>query len=85
MFALARPLIRLDADGSSDRAANPRLAFVELYLLLFAGMGYALSSYRDIVLGQARYEALPGHRAGDRRLPRRGAGGDCAPSRWPAC
>ena len=59
VFALARPLIRLDADGSSGPRGNPRLAFVELYLLLFAGMGYALSSYRDIVLGQARYEALP--------------------------
>ena len=60
VFALARPLIRLDADGTLRAArTNPRLAFVELYLLLFAGMGYALSSYRDIVLGQARYEALP--------------------------
>ncbi len=59
VFALARPFIRLDADGSSGPRGNPRLAFVELYLLLFAGMGYALSSYRDIVLGQARYEALP--------------------------
>jgi Dolichyl-phosphate-mannose-protein mannosyltransferase len=59
VFALARPLIRLDADGSSGPRSNPRLAFVELYLLFFAGMGYALSSYRDIVLGQARYEALP--------------------------
>ncbi len=59
VFALARPLIRLDADGTSGPRGNPRLAFVELYLLLFAGMGYALSSYRDIVLGQARYEALP--------------------------
>src|SRR6185312_11202552 len=61
VFALARPLIRLDADGSQPGVprTNPRLAFVELYLLLFAGMGYALSSYRDIVVGQARYEALP--------------------------
>jgi hypothetical protein len=64
VFALARPLIRLDADGAGggqpgSSRTNPRLAFVELYLLLFAGMGYALSSYRDIVVGQARYEALP--------------------------
>ncbi|HEX3904689.1 MAG TPA: glycosyltransferase family 39 protein [Polyangia bacterium] len=60
VFALARPLIRLDADGTQPGSprTNPRLAFVELYFLLFAGMGYALSSYRDIVLGQARYEAL---------------------------
>jgi 4-amino-4-deoxy-L-arabinose transferase-like glycosyltransferase len=62
VFALARPLIRLDADGAGQAGeprTNPRLAFVELYLLFFAGMGYALSSYRDIVLGNARYEALP--------------------------
>ncbi|HEY4395386.1 MAG TPA: glycosyltransferase family 39 protein [Polyangia bacterium] len=59
VFALARPLIRLDADREGAPRTNPRLAFVELYLLLFAAMGYALSSYRDIVLGQARYEALP--------------------------
>jgi hypothetical protein len=59
VFALARPLIRLDTDDAGAPRTNPRLAFVELYLLLFAGMGYALSSYRDIVLGAARYEALP--------------------------
>jgi hypothetical protein len=59
VFALARPLIRLDADREGEPRTNSRLAFVELYLLFFAGMGYALSSYRDIVLGQARYEALP--------------------------
>ena len=35
------------------------MLFVELYLLFFAGLGYAFSSYRDIVLGQARYAALP--------------------------
>jgi hypothetical protein len=59
VFALARPLIRLDADRERGPQTNSRLAFVELYLLFFAGMGYALSSYRDIVLGNARYEALP--------------------------
>jgi hypothetical protein len=60
VFALARPLTRLDDDDASAPVGrtNPRLAFVELYLLLFAGMGYALSSYRDIALGAARYEAL---------------------------
>ena len=58
VFALARPLIRLDGDGQRPRT-NPRLAFVELYLLLFAGIGFALSSYLDIVLGDARYVALP--------------------------
>ncbi len=66
LFALARPLTRLDGDGSAGASpdapalrTNARLAFVELYLLFFAGLGYASSSYRDIVLGQARYVALP--------------------------
>jgi Dolichyl-phosphate-mannose-protein mannosyltransferase len=62
LFALARPLTRLDGDAGDGAAAprtNARLAFVELYLLFFAGLGYAFSSYRDIVVGQARYAALP--------------------------
>ncbi len=63
-FALARPLTRMDASAgeAGDTGAlrtNARLVFVELYLLFFAGLGYAFSSYRDIVLGQARYAALP--------------------------
>jgi hypothetical protein len=66
-FALARPLTRVDGadpldnptgEGSALRT-NQRLVFVGLYLLFFAGLGYAFSSYRDIVLGQARYAALP--------------------------
>jgi hypothetical protein len=57
VFALGRPLIRLDAaDGSKT---NPRLAFAELYLLIFAGLGFALSTYRSFVLGDARFAALP--------------------------
>ena len=40
IFALARPLTRLDGDGPHT---NPRLAFVELYLLVFAGLGFAIS------------------------------------------
>ena len=59
VFALARPLIRLDGDTTAGSRTNPRLAFVELYLLLFAGLGFALSSYREIALGDARYVALP--------------------------
>jgi Dolichyl-phosphate-mannose-protein mannosyltransferase len=59
VFALARPLIRLDGDTAAGSRTNPRLAFVELYLLLFAGLGFAFSSYLDIVLGDARYVALP--------------------------
>ena len=59
VFALARPLIRLDGDTTPGARTNPRLAFVELYLLFFAGLGFAFSSYRDIVVGEARYVALP--------------------------
>ncbi len=55
VFALARPLARLDGGAHT----NQRLAFVELYLLLFAGFGFALSSYLNMVLGDARYVALP--------------------------
>ena len=58
IFALARPLTRLDgdADGAST---NSRLAFVSLYLLIFAGLGFALSGYLQVVQGDVRYVALP--------------------------
>jgi hypothetical protein len=64
LFALARPLTRLDGPGGELPGAtapgtNPRLAFVELYLLLFAGFGFAISSYLHDVLGDGRYVALP--------------------------
>ena len=55
-FALARPLIRLDGEGVDT---HPRLAFVELYFLLFAGFGFGLSSLVDVLTGDARYVALP--------------------------
>ncbi len=65
IFALARPLTRLDADGT-----NTRLTFVSLFLLVFAGMGFAA-----LRLPQCRPERRPlrraaRHRAGDRRLSR---------------
>jgi hypothetical protein len=56
VFALARPLIRLDGDGAST---NARLAFGQLYLFLFAGLGFALSTYRLIIFGEARALCLP--------------------------
>ena len=56
IFALARPLTRLDGDGGST---NMRLAFVSLYLLVFAGMGFALSGYLTVVQSDVRYVALP--------------------------
>jgi len=63
IFALARPLTRLDGEGAADAAAEPgtnrRLAFVSLYLLIFAGLGYAASGYLDVVANDVRYVALP--------------------------
>ncbi|HVZ70838.1 MAG TPA: glycosyltransferase family 39 protein [Polyangia bacterium] len=60
VFALARPLARLDDDGEAGGArTNARLAFGQLYLLLFAGLGFALSSYRLVILGEARALCLP--------------------------
>ena len=56
VFALARPLIRLDGDGPPT---NARLAFGQLYLFLFAGLGFALSTYRLIIFGEARAICLP--------------------------
>jgi hypothetical protein len=56
IFALARPLTRLDGDGGST---NVRLTFVSLYLLVFAGMGFALSGYLNVVQNDVRYVALP--------------------------
>jgi hypothetical protein len=56
IFALSRPLTRLDGDGG---ATNSRLAFVGLYLLTFTGLGFALSGYLMVVQGDVRYVALP--------------------------
>jgi Dolichyl-phosphate-mannose-protein mannosyltransferase len=56
VFALARPLIRLDGDGAPT---NARLAFGQLYLFLLAGLGFALSTYRLIIFGDARAICLP--------------------------
>ena len=60
VFALARPLIRLDGDGPPT---NARLAFGQLYLFLFAGLGFALSTYRLIIFGEARAAEPRAHRA----------------------
>ena len=56
IFALARPLTRLDGEGP---ATNTRLAFVQLFLLVTAGLGFALSGYLAVVVGDVRYVALP--------------------------
>jgi hypothetical protein len=58
IFALARPLTRLDSDADGA-STNNRLAFVSLYLLVFAGVGFGLSGYLQVVQGDIRYVALP--------------------------
>jgi len=62
VFALGRPLIRLDEDAASAGGAprtNSRLAFGQLFVFFVAGLGFALSAYRVLVLGDGRYIALP--------------------------
>jgi len=56
-FALGRPLIRLDDEDGLR--TNRRLAFAQTYLLLFAGLGFALSTVLVLVLGECRFAALP--------------------------
>jgi 4-amino-4-deoxy-L-arabinose transferase-like glycosyltransferase len=55
VFALGRPLIRLGGGGEPD---GDRLAFSQLYLLLFAAFGFGLSSLFVIMTGEARFVAL---------------------------
>ncbi len=56
VFALARPLVRLDDDGAPT---NARLAFGQLFLFLVAGLGFAMASYRLVIFGEARSICLP--------------------------
>jgi hypothetical protein len=55
VFALGRPLVRL---GGGDEPEGDRLAFVQLYLLVFAAFGFALSSFFVLMTGEARFVAL---------------------------
>jgi len=55
VFALGRPLVRL---GGGNEPEGDRLAFVELYLLVFAAFGFALSSFFVLMTGEARFVAL---------------------------
>jgi hypothetical protein len=60
IFALARPLTRLDGEPDGAGATtNNRLAFASLYLLVFAGLGFAVSGYLNAVANDVRYVALP--------------------------
>jgi hypothetical protein len=55
VFALGRPLVRLGGGSEPD---GDRLAFAQLYLLVFAAFGFALSSFFVIMTGEARFVAL---------------------------
>ena len=55
VFALGRPLIRLGGGSEPD---GDRLAFSQLYLLVFAAFGFGLSSLFVIMTGEARFVAL---------------------------
>jgi len=55
IFALGRPLIRL---GEGDNADGGRLAFGQLYLLVFAAFGFALSTLFVFMTGEGRFCAL---------------------------
>ena len=55
VFALGRPLVRLGGGSEPD---GDRLAFGQLYLLVFAAFGFALSSYFVLMTGEARFVAL---------------------------
>jgi hypothetical protein len=72
-FALGRPLIRLDDEDGAR--TNPRLAFAQTYLLLFAGLGFALSDGGGAGDGRSALRGAGSHRPGDRRVHRRSAGG----------
>jgi hypothetical protein len=55
IFALGRPLIRL---GGGDERDGDRVAFGQLYLLIFAAFGFALSTVFVLMSGEARFCAL---------------------------
>lgn len=55
VFALGRSLIRLGGGSEPD---GDRLAFSQLYLLVFAAFGFGLSSLFVIMTGEARFIAL---------------------------
>jgi hypothetical protein len=55
VFALGRPLIRLGGGGEPE---GDRLAFSQLYLLIFAAFGFGLSSLFVLMTGEARFVAL---------------------------
>src|SRR5262249_48380865 len=55
VFALGRPLIRM---GDTEGSDGGRLAFGQLYLLVFAGFGFALTTVFVLMTGEARFAAL---------------------------
>ncbi len=55
VFALGRPLIRL---GNAEERDGGRLAFGQLYLLIFAAFAFALATIYMLMTGDARFPAL---------------------------
>jgi hypothetical protein len=55
VFALGRALVRL---GEDDGSRNARLAFAQLYQLVFAAFGYALVTVFVLMTGEARFAVL---------------------------
>jgi hypothetical protein len=59
VFALGRALVRLgDEQGSTTSERAGRLAFGQLYLLVFAAFGFALSTVFVLMTGDARFAPL---------------------------
>jgi hypothetical protein len=56
VFALGRALVRLGNDEAGRDGG--RLAFGQLYLLIFAGFGFALTTVCVLMTGEARFSAL---------------------------
>jgi hypothetical protein len=57
VFALGRALVRLGGDDAAQANVG-RLGFGQLYLLVFAAFGYALSTVFVLMTGEARFAPL---------------------------
>ena len=55
LFALGRALVRL---GDENDKGSGRLAFAQLYLLLFTAVGFALTSVFVLMAGETRFAVL---------------------------
>jgi hypothetical protein len=58
VFALGRALVRLGDEQGERQGKEVRLAFCQLYLLVFAAFGFALATIFVLMTGDARFPAL---------------------------